>query len=151
MKRLVSNRHSSCITYFPLLSRIFARRRMTVKPQTPVPRLTASIEQKRLSKWRNDGNGRAGRQNRCNPLHRSDTWKLSLARLVFADSMTRMALLPPKGRRSRLAYCERLSTPCHGIRTSSRTRSPPCVFSRALKSAKRESAYSSSPLRSARK
>jgi hypothetical protein len=33
----------------------------------------------------------------ANPLHRSDTWKLSLARLVFADSMTRMALLPPKG------------------------------------------------------
>ena len=32
----------------------------------------------------------------ANPLHRSDTWKLSLARLVFADSMTRMALLPPK-------------------------------------------------------
>jgi hypothetical protein len=32
----------------------------------------------------------------ANPLRRSDTWKLSLARLVFADSMTRMALLPPK-------------------------------------------------------
>ena len=32
----------------------------------------------------------------ANPLHRSDTWKLSLARLVFADSMPRMALLPPK-------------------------------------------------------
>ena len=32
----------------------------------------------------------------ANPLHRSDTWKLSLARLVFADSITRMALLPPK-------------------------------------------------------
>ena len=32
----------------------------------------------------------------ANPLRRSDTWKLSLARLVFADSMTRMVLLPPK-------------------------------------------------------
>ena len=81
----------------------------------------------------------------ANPLHRSDTLKLSLARLVFADSMTRMALLPPKA-----TAAESISI-CHGIRTSSRTRSQRCVFSRVLRLVKRESGYSSSLLRQSRK
>jgi hypothetical protein len=33
----------------------------------------------------------------ANPLHRSDIWKLFARKTSFADSITRMVLLPPKG------------------------------------------------------
>ena len=85
----------------------------------------------------------------ANPLHRSDTWKLSLARLVFADSMTRMALLPPKGPAESISILRKAFDALS--RDQDFLEDSITVYSRASKSAKRENAYSSSPLRPARK
>lgn len=85
----------------------------------------------------------------ANPLHRSDTWKLSLARLVFADSMTRMALLPPKGPAESISILRKVFDALS--RDQDFLEDSITVYSRASNSAKRENAYSSSPLGPARK